>query len=328
MNSRGQLWILTGERGSGKTLCLQLVVAALQKLVPKVNVQGLMSPGVFKNDRKVVIQLLDIGSGQEKILADRRSNGNHGPSTKHWSFHQSTLDWGNQQLRTMPPSEIFIIDELGPLELERGEGLQAALPRMEDPSYSLKLAVIRPSLIDRAQQRWPIERIIDLDSHQSYRQAAQAIAKSAALLLRKDLIMTDSAGSKRTRLAFVSDDGETISSHFGRAQHYVVISLSDGEINGREIREKFSPHSAGGQQQDQHDHQEKHRRMVQPIQDCQLVVARGMGYGAHQHLESAGLDIILTDLSSIDEAVQAYVAGELSHQPDRLHHGHGHHDHE
>ncbi len=84
----------------------------------------------------------------------------------------------------------------------------------------------------------------------------------------------------------------------------------------------------GGEGEHGHDHQgHKHDTMVAPILDCTVLVARGMGMGAHQHLTSAGITPILTDIHTIDEAVAQFVAGTLVDNPRRLHdHGPGQHN--
>ncbi|RME39883.1 MAG: dinitrogenase iron-molybdenum cofactor biosynthesis protein, partial [Thermoflexia bacterium] len=48
------------------------------------------------------------------------------------------------------------------------------------------------------------------------------------------------------KIAAVSDDGVTISPHFGRAPFYVVVTVEEGRIVGREVREKMGhAHFAG-----------------------------------------------------------------------------------
>ena len=41
------------------------------------------------------------------------------------------------------------------------------------------------------------------------------------------------------KIAIVTDDGKTISRHFGRATHYLVVTAEDGKIIERELREKL-----------------------------------------------------------------------------------------
>ena len=89
------------------------------------------------------------------------------------------------------------------------------------------------------------------------------------------------------KIAAVTEDGVTISQHFGRAPYYVVLTVEDGQVVGREQREKV----AHGRGADGHVHveglahgfdaasQDTHGRMAAPIADCQVLLARGMGAG-------------------------------------------------
>ncbi len=123
------------------------------------------------------------------------------------------------------------------------------------------------------------------------------------------------------KIAVASDDGKNVSSHFGRAPYYAVLTMKDGNVGGVEQRLKFAPHAAGGEQthDDHSPHAAHHHAMVNPILDCQVVVARGMGDGAYIHLAEAGLTVILSDLHSVDEIAAAARSGSLIHQPARLH---------
>ena len=43
---------------------------------------------------------------------------------------------------------------------------------------------------------------------------------------------------KNSTIAIATDDGETVSSHFGRARFYEVLNFSDGKVTKRERRKK------------------------------------------------------------------------------------------
>ncbi len=131
-----------------------------------------------------------------------------------------------------------------------------------------------------------------------------------------------------TKIAIVSNDGHTISAHFGRATQYVVFTVEGGEIVGREVREKlghnqFADEEGHGDQGPGHGFspaaQSRHGRMIANIMDCQMVVARGMGTGAYHSLQAAGIRPLVTDLRTVEEAVQAYLQGRLVDHPERLH---------
>jgi predicted Fe-Mo cluster-binding NifX family protein len=129
-------------------------------------------------------------------------------------------------------------------------------------------------------------------------------------------------------IAFVTDDGMTISSHFGRALYYEIITLQNGKVSDRKHVSKAGHHSFGPEAHGEHGHNDdhKHATMTAPLVGVAVLVSRGMGMGAHQHLLASGIQPILTDLHTIDEAVEHYVAGTLVDNPQRLHaHGPQHH---
>jgi predicted Fe-Mo cluster-binding NifX family protein len=131
-------------------------------------------------------------------------------------------------------------------------------------------------------------------------------------------------------IAFVTDDGTKISSHFGRAMYYEIITMHDGKIADRRRVSKAGHHSFGGGTHREEgtgpgdDH--KHSIMTAPLTSVSVLVARGMGLGAQQHLIASGIEPILTDLHTIDEALESYAAGTLVNNPRRLH-DHGTHHH-
>jgi hypothetical protein len=59
--------------------------------------------------------------------------------------------------------------------------------------------------------------------------------------------------------------------------------------------------------------------MFANITDCDVLLARGMGKGAQIGLLQTGLKPILTDISEIDVAVQAFIDGTIVDNPDRVH---------
>jgi len=131
------------------------------------------------------------------------------------------------------------------------------------------------------------------------------------------------------KLAFVTDDETTISAHFGHAAWYLVVNIENGKEVSREKRAKLShthfasePHEIGTPGQPHGFDaaaQGRHGRMMETIADCQVLVARGMGSGAYESLKSRGIQPILTQLPTIDEAIAAYLTGNLSDHPERLH---------
>ncbi len=131
------------------------------------------------------------------------------------------------------------------------------------------------------------------------------------------------------RIAAITDDGKTISQHFGRAAYYLVATVENGQIVQREMREKLAhshfvnePHEAetpGQPHGFSPASQDRHLRMGQAISDCQALLCRGMGAGAYASIQQQGIIPVVTDIVSIDEAVLAYASGNIVDYKDRLH---------
>jgi predicted Fe-Mo cluster-binding NifX family protein len=59
--------------------------------------------------------------------------------------------------------------------------------------------------------------------------------------------------------------------------------------------------------------------MAQAIDDCQVLIAGGMGWGAFESLKSRNIEPIVTNVKDIDKAVKLYIAGKLPNLMERLH---------
>lgn len=134
--------------------------------------------------------------------------------------------------------------------------------------------------------------------------------------------------STRINIAAVTDDGTTISQHFGRAKFYEVLFVENGKVVKRERREKLGHnnfaqaehhhHSGEHHGQDQHSHN-KHVSMAEAIKECQILLARGMGKGAYQSMIQLNIKPVVTDIKNIDDAVQAVINGSIIDHTEKLH---------
>lgn len=147
------LWIITGERGSGKTLfCRELVRLAR---LDGTNVAGILSPAYFINGKKESIFTESIRDGESRMLAHIRKQN---PSDLHfgdWYFNRDTLAWGNHVISTSIPCDLLMIDELGPLEFNLKTGWVDALEVLKEGGYQQAVVVIRPELLEVAQAILP-----------------------------------------------------------------------------------------------------------------------------------------------------------------------------
>lgn len=130
------------------------------------------------------------------------------------------------------------------------------------------------------------------------------------------------------KIAVITDDERTISQHFGRAPYYLIATVVEGQVIEWQRRDKlghahFSNEPHAHQPGEQHGFdpaaQDRHTRMAQAIADCDILICGGMGAGAYASMQAQSIKPIVTDITSIDAAVQAYLAGQLVDQVERLH---------
>lgn len=135
------------------------------------------------------------------------------------------------------------------------------------------------------------------------------------------------------KIAVITDDGDTISRHFGRAQYYKVYTVEDGRIVASELRDKAGHHqfSALDHEHEHNGHDDprghgygadadrRHDQMITAITDCEALIVRGMGRGAYQAVQAANIRPVVSDLITADDAVRAYLAGMLQDHTERLH---------
>ena len=130
------------------------------------------------------------------------------------------------------------------------------------------------------------------------------------------------------KIAAISDDEITISQHFGRAPLYVVLEIEDSKVVNKETRPKVGHQTFAAAERplapgERHGYdpgsQTKHQSMAQAITDCQVLLCGGMGWGAYESMKSYNIEPIVTNIASIDEAVQLYLEGKLPNLMERLH---------
>jgi len=149
MDVTSTLYLLTAPRGAGKTTFCHTLADKLR--AAGWDVAGLLSPAVFEDGIKTGIDAQDLRTGESRPLA-RLSTHNLQPATftlqlGQWLFDPSAFNWGNQILETSLPCGLLIVDEIGPLELYRGNGWVSALETLRQPHYRLGIVVIRPECI-------------------------------------------------------------------------------------------------------------------------------------------------------------------------------------
>ena len=151
------------------------------------------------------------------------------------------------------------------------------------------------------------------------------------------------------KVAVASNNGETVGQHFGRVRQFVVVTVEDGVVTGREIRDNpnarsvRSPSSLPSPSSPASGREGRGRGSgggrgrgrgqgggfgeVDALEDCVAIIAGGMGEGAYGNLQRLGIEPVLTDARRVEEAALRYAAGDLPNLEERIHTG-GDHDHD
>jgi predicted Fe-Mo cluster-binding NifX family protein len=104
------------------------------------------------------------------------------------------------------------------------------------------------------------------------------------------------------KIAVTSQNRRTITEHAGKCRKFWVYQIEQGQVAGRELLElpiEQSLHESSPQ--------EPH-----PLDAVQVLIAGGMGPGLQHRLAARGITALVTPETDPDQAVAAYLRGELT----------------
>ena len=153
-----RIHIICGERNTGKTSICQKLAEIFKK--SGNSVKGIISPGVYKYNKKVAIDAVDIATGKVIKLADYIPGWDPKKPISEWKVNKDAILWGNSVLKNSIPCDVLIIDEIGYLEFEKKDGWLEAFIVLETNQYKVSFIVVRNSLVKEALLRWPEAKIM------------------------------------------------------------------------------------------------------------------------------------------------------------------------
>jgi predicted Fe-Mo cluster-binding NifX family protein len=121
------------------------------------------------------------------------------------------------------------------------------------------------------------------------------------------------------KIAIPSDEGIYLCQHFGRTLGFTIFEVANGQIINQEYRpNNYTGHALGQHQEHQHhgaehdDHaQHSHNRILNALNDCEIVIAGGMGRRLIDDLTDAGKKIFITSQTKTRKAAEMFLADEL-----------------
>lgn len=123
------------------------------------------------------------------------------------------------------------------------------------------------------------------------------------------------------KIALPTNDGVTISGHFGRSASFLIFEIENGQIKSRELKANGMEHSHTQETCDHHSAESKphsHAGILATLDGCEVVICAGMGQRAAEALRTCGTQILVTPPASAEETVVAYLAKKLTPQTERF----------
>ena len=142
--SRGQLVVVAGCRNSGKSTACEILRQRATEL--GFDCAGIVSPGRFVSRRRVGSDVVDVRTGERRPFATDLL-GVDG-STGH-RFDDRVARWASEVLARACPCDLLLVDEIGPLELERGLGWAKAIDVLAGGAFAVAVVTVRPRLVQK-----------------------------------------------------------------------------------------------------------------------------------------------------------------------------------
>ncbi len=146
--SKPQIILLTGKRQVGKsTLCLRLVKLAREE---GLTVAGLITRRTGPHD----LEVLELTSGQAYALT-LPFDAPDGVAFSNFRMDPAAVSRSALALEESFPTDVFVLDEIGPLELVHHRGWSRALTLLAGSDYKIAFVVVRPELLLEAILQFP-----------------------------------------------------------------------------------------------------------------------------------------------------------------------------
>ena len=122
------------------------------------------------------------------------------------------------------------------------------------------------------------------------------------------------------KIAIASDEGKSISQHFGRTRGFIIYEIEDKVVKGKKfIENRYTGHALGQRHErgTTHSGAHHHGAILQALSDCQIVISQGMGRRLYEELQINGIEAFIVNEQDADKAVNLYLQEKLQNNPDK-----------
>ncbi len=138
-----RILLITGTRQVGKSTALVRAVTRLRDA--DVRVSGLLTERTGPHDLAVT----ELHTGARYPLTDPFKDLPDSV-TRHFTMNEAALARSRAALEAAFPTQVFVLDEIGPLELRRRQGWANIFGLLARESYAIAILVVRPELLGEA----------------------------------------------------------------------------------------------------------------------------------------------------------------------------------
>lgn len=151
---------LTGKSGAGKTkVCQDIIQAAIRA---GLSVFGFYCPAVFAEKEKTGIEVCLLPGGGTYLLGSLENRENWLPIGRWW-MDPSVFDLVNEHLKKFVRSDLLLIDEVGPAEIEGNKGWPVAMNLLKEGHFQIGVVSFRPAYIEFFKEKYPTMKVLNLD---------------------------------------------------------------------------------------------------------------------------------------------------------------------
>lgn len=115
------------------------------------------------------------------------------------------------------------------------------------------------------------------------------------------------------KIAIATNDGKRVTGHIGRCRSFLIYQLEENKVVDKELRENVFTHPRTNQ--GQHHHGEggghNHTQLINGLKDCSYLISSGGGWRIVEDLKQNNITPIFSDIKTVEEAVDKFIAGEL-----------------
>lgn len=156
---RRQIAVLTGAPDAGKTtVCTCLADEARNR---GMRVSGLITEARRLTSGRIVQTALNLRTGERRRLADYVGVEEGEPIGRglagrlSWRFVGDSVRWGRHELDRclVNPTDVLIVDQVGPLELLAGSGWVNAVRVLEEGRFALAVVAVNQLVIAQLRRR-------------------------------------------------------------------------------------------------------------------------------------------------------------------------------